>query len=121
MPTERFRQYKPLPGQPLHTGYERLIGTAITDRCVRANLLSDPQGTALRFGITADEADLIADVPTTDLQSLAAALVSRLYGDSSTAPLLKRRVHRPHHLLPFNISHEKNDEHTRSREDSQRK
>ncbi len=121
MPTKSFRQYRPLPGQPLHAGYERLIGMAITDRRVRADLLSDPHGTALRFGIAADEADLMADIQATDLQSLAAALISRLYSDSPITPLLKRRAHRPQHLSPYDIGPEENDENTRLGEDGQRK
>lgn len=64
----------------LHPGYERLIGAAAVDSSLGRALLRDPHGTALRFGIAPQDADMVTDIRAADLQSFAAALLQRLYG-----------------------------------------
>lgn len=64
----------------LHPGYERLIGTAVVDSTLGTNLLRDPRGTAIAFGIAPADADLAADIRAADLRTFAAALLPRLYG-----------------------------------------
>ncbi len=64
----------------LHSGYERLIGEAIVDKSIARDLLQDPRGTALRFGLAAGDADLAAGIHAVDLRAFASALLPRLYG-----------------------------------------
>ncbi len=68
----------------LHPGYERLIGAAAVDPTLGRALLRDPRGTALRFGIEPNEADMVSDIRAADLRSFAAALLPRLYGKGAT-------------------------------------
>ena len=68
--------------RPLHQGYERLIGSAAIDAVLTRALLRDPQGTALNFGIPAEDASLSADIKAATLQSFATALLPRLYGSA---------------------------------------
>jgi len=69
----------------IHIGYERLIGTAAVDVTVRNDLLSNPHATALSFGLTSDDATLVADIQVSDLRSFAATLLPRLYGHDTLA------------------------------------
>lgn len=64
----------------LHAGYERLIGTAAIDHDLSVELLGDPRTTAISFGISPSDADLVADIHAVDLRQFSATLVSRLYG-----------------------------------------
>jgi hypothetical protein len=68
----------------LHQGYERLIGTAVVDSTLGSNLLRDPRGTALAFGLAPADADIVADIRAADLRTFAAALLPRLYGKGAT-------------------------------------
>lgn len=68
----------------LHPGYERLIGTAAVDPPLARSLLRDPRATALRFGLTPSDANVVADIHATDLRTFASALLPRLYGNGTT-------------------------------------
>jgi hypothetical protein len=76
----------------LHTSYDYLIGTALIDRDLAHALLQDPQGTALRFGLTSNEASLMADISAPNIHSFAATLLPRLYGDGTTRVLHRSAV-----------------------------
>lgn len=67
----------------LHPGYERLIGAAAVDPTLGRALLRDPRGTALRFGLAPQDADVAADIRAADLRTFATALLPRLYGKGS--------------------------------------
>ena len=67
------------PSPTLHAGFEQLIGTAAVDPGFKRALLREPRVTALRFGITPADADLVADIRASDLRSFAGALLPRLY------------------------------------------
>ncbi len=69
----------------IHVDYERLIGTAVVDATVRNDLLSNPHATALSFGLTSNDANLVADIQASDLRSFAATLLPRLYGHDTSA------------------------------------
>ncbi len=71
------------PSPTLHAGFERLIGTAATDTTFSSALLRDPRSTALQFGITAADAEIVADIHAPDLRSFATALLPRLYGNAT--------------------------------------
>lgn len=73
-----------IPRRALHAGYERLIGTAAIDSSLHRALLRDPRGTALKFGLSADDAAMAADIRATDLRSFAATLLPRLYGEGTS-------------------------------------
>jgi hypothetical protein len=75
----------------LHAGYERLIGTAFVDSRLANDLLHDPRGTALAFGLTAADAEMAADIRAGDLRTFATALLPRLYG-KGTPDVLSRRA-----------------------------
>ena|SRR5579862_2810698 len=64
----------------LHAGFERLIGAAYTDAALGNALLRDPRGTALEFGLTPEDAAVVADIRAVDLRSFAAMLLPRIYG-----------------------------------------
>jgi len=68
----------------LHPGFERLIGAAAVDPALGRALLRDPRGTALGFGLAADDADLAAGIHAIDLRAFASALLPRLYGKDTT-------------------------------------
>lgn len=68
------------PSPRLHAGFERLIGTAFTDRDLKQDLLRDPRTTALQFGLTHADAEMVSDIHVKDLRSFALALMPRLYG-----------------------------------------
>jgi hypothetical protein len=68
------------PHPTLHAGFERMIGTAAVDGVFSAALLSDPHGTALKFGIAPREAAMVADIQAHDLRTFATMLLPRLYG-----------------------------------------
>jgi len=73
--------------RPLHPGYERLIGAAFVDPALGRALLRDPHGTALQFGLTPPDADLVAGIHAGDLRAFATALLPRLYGkDAASVP-----------------------------------
>lgn len=76
---------------PLHVGYERLMGSAIVDTTLASDLLRDPRGTALAFGLAPADAEVAADIRAADLRAFAAALLPRLYG-KSTAHAFHRRA-----------------------------
>jgi hypothetical protein len=65
--------------QPLHAGFERLMGTAVVDKRLANSLLCDPRSTAITFGIAAHDADKIAHIRATSLSSFAQALISAIY------------------------------------------
>ena len=64
----------------LHAGFERLVGAAVVDPILSHDLLRDPRGTAIRFGLAPADADIVADIRAMDLRSFATALLPRLYG-----------------------------------------
>lgn len=68
----------------LHAGFERLIAHAAVDPALRRDLLRDPHGTILRFGLTPGDAALAADIHAADLSAFASALLPRLYGEDTT-------------------------------------
>jgi hypothetical protein len=72
------------PHPTLHIGFERLIGTAAVDHSFGADLLRNPQGTALKFGLAAKDAALVADIQARDLRTFASILLPRLYGKAVT-------------------------------------
>ncbi len=76
----------------LHAGFERLVGTAIVDREVRAALLRDPQQAALAFGIGPADAAKVADIRASDLQAFAQALLPRIYDEGVVAGWAHARV-----------------------------
>ncbi len=76
----------------LHPGFERLIGAAAVDRKVRAALLRDPRSAALAFGLTAPDADIVADIRASDLKSFAMALLPRIYGEAAYTQRAYARV-----------------------------
>jgi hypothetical protein len=65
----------------LHADFERLIGTALVDRDVKDRLLRNPKETALTFGISPADVEIVADIRATDLRAFATALLPRLYGE----------------------------------------
>jgi hypothetical protein len=65
----------------LHAGYERLLGTALVDGEVKNRLLRNPKETALTFGISPVDVEMVADIRATDLRAFATALLPRLYGE----------------------------------------
>jgi hypothetical protein len=69
---------------PLEQGIERLVGTAFLDEGLARRLLQDPGAVALAFGLSAAEAERIADLRAADLAGFARALSARLYGLSCT-------------------------------------
>jgi hypothetical protein len=73
------------PSPVLHAGFEQLIGTAAVDPGFKSALLREPRNTALRFGIAPADADLVADIRASDLQTFAGTLLPRLYGSSTRA------------------------------------
>jgi hypothetical protein len=76
--------------RPLHRAYERLIGTAAVDRAFAQGLFCNPRATALSFGISAEDAELVADIRVTTLSAFATTLIPRLYGAD---PTLTRSPH----------------------------
>lgn len=64
----------------LHSGFERLIGAAMVDRDLSSELLRDPCATALSFGLSTADADLVSDIRSPDMRHFATALVGRIYG-----------------------------------------
>ncbi len=70
------------PRQQLHSGFERLIGTALVDTTVRRSLLQDPQQAALEFGLSATDAAVVADIRATDIRTFAQTLIPRLYSEA---------------------------------------
>jgi hypothetical protein len=68
------------PAPRLHAGFERLIGTAFTDPSLKQNLLRDPRATALQFGLTGADAEMVSDIHVKDLRAFATVLMPRLYG-----------------------------------------
>lgn len=75
-----FTAPPPMRRPTLHAGFERLLGTACVDHDLGHALLQDPRGTALRFGLAQEDAELIADIRAADLRTLARQLLPRLYG-----------------------------------------
>jgi hypothetical protein len=55
-----------------------------------SDLLRDPRGTALAFGLASADADLVTDIRATDLRTFAAALLPRLYGKGVPGVLYRR-------------------------------
>ena len=76
----------------LHIAFERLIGTAIVDQGMERALLQEPRTTALRFGLSPEEAALVADIRAPDLKSFSAVLWSRLYSAPSSGPGTRTRT-----------------------------
>jgi hypothetical protein len=75
------------PHPTLHSGFERLIGTAAVDPVFSTALLQNPHAMALKFGIAPSDAEMVADIRARDLRSFATALLPRLYGKgNSRAP-----------------------------------
>jgi hypothetical protein len=72
------------PHPTLHAGFERLIGAASVDTAFSTALLTNPRATALKFGIAAHEADMVADIQARDLRAFATALLPRLYGKGNS-------------------------------------
>ena len=72
------------PHPTLHSGFERLIGSAAVDPVFSTALLRDPRTVALKFGITPKDAEMVADIRVRDLRAFASALLPRLYGKVST-------------------------------------
>lgn len=68
----------------LRPAYEYLIGAALVDAELARSLLQDPRGTAVTFGLSSDEATLLADISAPNLRSFAATLLPRLYGEGET-------------------------------------
>lgn len=68
------------PSPTLHAGFERLIGSAFTDAALKQDLLGNPRATALRFGLSRADAEIVADIRATDLRAFAGTLLPRLYG-----------------------------------------
>ena len=66
----------------LHAAFERLVGAATVDSDLRQRLLRDPRGTALAFGLSPMEAQMLADIHAPDLQHFALSLIDHLYGMS---------------------------------------
>lgn len=68
------------PHPTLHAGFERLIGTAATDKAFNSALLRNPRAAALEFGLTLHDADIVSDIHARDLRTFASVLLPRLYG-----------------------------------------
>jgi hypothetical protein len=72
------------PHPTLHSGFERLIGTAATDPVFSSALLQNPRAIALKFGIAPKDAEMVADIRARDLRTFATALLPRLYGKANS-------------------------------------
>lgn len=75
----------------LHAGYERLMGSAVVNQRLASDLLRDPRGTALAFGLAPSDAEVVADIRASDLGAFAAVLLPRLYG-KATPDVFHRRA-----------------------------
>ena len=72
------------PHPTLHADFERLIGTAAVDHSFGAALLGNPHATALEFGLSQQDAALVAGIQARDLRTFASILLPRLYGKAVT-------------------------------------
>jgi hypothetical protein len=66
------------------------MGSAIVDSALANDLLRDPRGTALAFGLAPADADMAADIHASDLRAFASALYPRLYGRGTPHALNRR-------------------------------
>ncbi len=76
--------------------FERLVGAATIDTVLRIALLHEPQATAIACGLSAQQADLIADIQAADLHHFAAALQQRLYPQATAATADTSTRSQPH-------------------------
>ncbi len=73
---------------PLDADFERLIGAATVDGVLCIALLHAPYATARAYGLTEEQAALLADIKADTLTTFAAALLQRLYpSEQETAGL----------------------------------
>lgn len=64
---------------PLDADFERLIGAATVDGVLRIALLHAPYAAARAYGLTEEQAALLADIKADTLTTFAAALLRHLY------------------------------------------
>jgi len=63
-----------------HAGFDQFLGTAATDPAFQSTLLANPRDAALRFGLSAGDAAMVADIRAADLRAFATELLPRLAG-----------------------------------------